>query len=76
MMFVTPFECESMLCHREKKISLNNHAFIAQQEDALGSVDNCIGAALMGLKDDAVVFAKDLEVRKFFWLNYEFSSTQ
>lgn len=52
-----------MLHHRDKKVSLNNQAFIAQQQEALRLVDERIGAAQLGLKDAAIIFAKDLEVK-------------
>lgn len=64
-MSATQSEAESMLRHWEKKVSLNNQAFIARQQEALWSVDEHIGAACLGLKDAAVIFAKDLEVKNF-----------
>lgn len=61
-MSATQSEVNSALRHQEKKISLNHQAFIARQHEALWSMDEHLGAAHQGLKEAAMLFAKDLEV--------------
>ena len=60
-----------------RRVSLTNQAFTAQQQEALRSVDEHIGAVRLGLKDAAIIFAKGLGGKKFLLiLKHESLNTQ
>lgn len=54
-----------MMHHRVRKALLINQVFTDQQYEGVQSVYAHLGTARMGLKDDANVLAKDLEVIRF-----------
>lgn len=67
-MSVTPSEYECLMCYRDKNMSWNNGAFIARQRDALRAVDERIDPTRLGLKDAAIVFASDMEVKNSYMI--------